>query len=131
MSSFALTCATSALTSVTFPPDAGRRRDRTGTDRARSQPMNDERRAADKLSGIEGTDAAALGTESPPESAPASAEVDDEENVVPGADFGFRPAVEDKPWFTTLSAESDQAGVGNDPPDAQDPNYTPTDEEPG
>jgi hypothetical protein len=33
-----------------------------------------------------------------------------------------------KPWFTSLAAESDQAGVANDPPDAQEPQF-PTDAE--
>jgi hypothetical protein len=91
--------------------------------------MDDERSAADRLGGLEGTDAAALGAESPPESAPEAARVDDEENLVPGATFGLHPATEAKPWFTSLAAESDQAGVANDPLDAQEPEFPHEDDE--
>ena len=92
--------------------------------------MDDERSPADKLRGIEGADAAALGVSPPPESAPPGAEVDDALNLVPGADFGLHPATDDKPWFTSLAAESGQAGVANDPPDAQEPEFPTSDEDP-
>ncbi len=93
--------------------------------------MDEPRSAADKLAGIEGTDEGALGMGEPPESAPDAAEVDDAENLVPGATFADRPATGDKPWFTSLAAESDQAGVANDPPDAQEPEFPSRDEERG
>lgn len=92
--------------------------------------MKDERSPAEKLGGIEGVDAGALGIGPPPESAPEAAELEAEENLVPGADFGLHPATDDKPWFTTLAAESEQAGVANDPPDAQEPEFPTTDEDP-
>lgn len=68
---------------------------------------------------IEGADAGALGTSEPPETAPAGASVDPSQHLVPGADFDERPATEEKPWSTNLAAASDEAGVANDPPDAQ------------
>jgi hypothetical protein len=92
--------------------------------------MDDERSPADKLQGIEGADAAALGLGPPPDSAPPAAEVDDSENLVPGADFALHPATDAKPWFTSLAAESGQAGVGNDPADAQEPEFPTSDEDP-
>ena len=83
--------------------------------------MNDTRSTGDRLRGVEGTDDAALGISPPPESAPAAAEIDDgEEVLVPGADFADRLPTDRKPWFTSLAAESGQAGVGNDPDGAQD-----------
>jgi hypothetical protein len=91
--------------------------------------MDDPRASADKLDAIEGTDAAALGTEAPPQSAPDAARVDDAETLVPGADFGRHPATADKPWFTSLAAESDQAGVANDAPDAQEAEFPYGDDE--
>lgn len=92
--------------------------------------MDDKRSAADKLDPIEGVGEGALGMGPPPESAPEAAEVVDEVNSVPGPDFGDHPATADKPWFTSLAAESDQAGVANDPPDAQEPEYPTTDDDP-
>lgn len=92
--------------------------------------MKDERSTTERLRGIEGVDEGALGTAPPPRSAPEAAEVDDEENLVPGANFADRPATEDKPWFTSLAAESDQAGVSNDPPDAQDPEFPTSEDDP-
>ena len=92
--------------------------------------MDDERSPADKLGGIEGADAAALGMGPPPDSGPPGVEVDDSENLVPGADFAHHPATDAKPWFTSLAAESGQAGVANDPPDAQDPEFPTSDEDP-
>ena len=83
----------------------------------------DDERSTDRLGGLEGADAAALGAEPPPQSAPEAAQVDDEENLVPGATFGLHPATAEKPWFTSLAAESDQAGVANEPPDAQEPEF--------
>jgi len=90
--------------------------------------MNDPRSAADRLGGLEGTDSAALGTAPLPESAPDAAEVDGEETRVPGASFGDRLPTDEKPWMTSLAAESEQAGVANDPPDAKEPDYTPPDD---
>lgn len=90
--------------------------------------MDDKRSSADRLGGLEGADAAALGTGTPPESAPPGARVDDEERLVPGATFDEMARDQAKPWFTSLAAGSDQAGVANDAPDAQEPQF-PTDPE--
>src|SRR5687767_11268228 len=68
--------------------------------------MDDKRSAVDKLGGLEGADAAALGTGAPPESAPPGAAVDDDEQLVPGAHFDDTPRDQAKPWFTSLAAES-------------------------
>jgi hypothetical protein len=83
--------------------------------------MDDPRSAADRLKAIEGADAGALGTTPPPDSAPPDAQEPIDEHRVPGATQGDRVPDEAKPWFTSLAAESDQAGVGNDAPDAQEP----------
>ncbi|MGQ0609121.1 MAG: hypothetical protein ACT4OQ_11750 [Chloroflexota bacterium] len=90
--------------------------------------MDDKRASVDRLGGLEGADAASLGTDAPPESAPPGAEVVDEERLVPGANFDEVPRDQSKPWFTSLAAESEQAGVANDPADAQEPEF-PTDPE--
>ncbi len=90
--------------------------------------MGDKRPTVDRLGGLEGADAAALGTDTPPESAPPGARVDAEERLVPGTGFDDVRRDEAKPWFTSLAAESSQAGVANDPPDAQEPEF-PTDPE--
>ena len=82
--------------------------------------MEDKRSTADRVGGLEGADAAALGLTPEPESAPPGAHVDRDEDLVPGADFGDRVPDEAKPWFTSLAAESDQAGVENEPLDAQE-----------
>jgi hypothetical protein len=71
----------------------------------------------------EGIDPAALGVTPPPEPTPADAQAPVEEHRVPGATYGERVARASKPWFTTLAAESEQAGVANDPPDAQPPEF--------
>lgn len=92
--------------------------------------MDERRSGVDRLAGIEGADDAALGTTPPPESAPEAAHVEDEENLVPGSDFGYRLPTDAKPWATTLAAESEQAGVANDPADAQDPEFPTKDEDP-
>lgn len=93
--------------------------------------MEEERSAADRLDGIEGADDGALGTSQPPETAPPGARVPDEEHLVPGATFDERRRGDEaKPWATTLAFESDQAGVGNDPPDAQEPLYPTADDDP-
>ena len=81
--------------------------------------MDDKRSVVDKLGGLEGADAAALGIGATPEPAPPGAEILDDEHLVPGAHADDVPRTEAKPWFTSLAAGSDQAGVGNDPPDAQ------------
>jgi hypothetical protein len=84
----------------------------------------DERRADDdRLEAIEGADPAALGTTPPPEPGPADAQEPVREGRFPGPVFGERVAREAKPWFTSLAAESGQAGVANDPPDAQEPEF--------
>jgi hypothetical protein len=43
--------------------------------------------------------------------------------LVPGAGDNEPRANESKPWQTTLAARDEQAGVANDPPDAQPPLY--------
>jgi hypothetical protein len=63
---------------------------------------------------IEGADPAALGITPPPQPPSPAAQVDDSEELVPGAIFGDLLPDEPKPWFTSLAAESDQAGVAND-----------------
>lgn len=88
--------------------------------------MNDRGSTVDRLGGLEGADAAALGTDTAPSSAPPGARVDDEERLVPGANLDEAPRDESKPWFTSLAAGSEQAGVANDPPEAQEPQF-PTD----
>ncbi|HSK92740.1 MAG TPA: hypothetical protein VLA76_01630 [Candidatus Angelobacter sp.] len=91
--------------------------------------MNDRRSTTDRLGGVEGADDGALGTAPPPEGAPPGAQVSDAEHLVPGAGFDAHLPDEAKPWFTSLAAESDQAGVANDPPDAQEPLYPADDHE--
>jgi hypothetical protein len=71
----------------------------------------------DRKDGVEGIDPAALGTAPPPQTAPPGASVDPSEETVPGANKGDRLPTESKPWFTSLAADSDQAGVGNEPDD--------------
>ncbi len=88
-----------------------------------SDRMNDRRSAGDRLEAIEGADDAALGVTSPPEPMPPDAQEPVDEQLLPGATHGDRVADESKPWFTTLAAESEQAGVANDPPDAQPPEF--------
>jgi len=56
-----------------------------------------------------------------PESAPPDAQPPVDDQTVPGATLGERAGDEAKPWFTSLAAESGQAGVANDAPDAQAP----------
>jgi hypothetical protein len=93
--------------------------------------MNDQRSASDRLKPIEGTDAGALGLTPPPEAAPTEAQEPIHEELVPGATFGERVADEPKPWFTSLAAESDQAGVANDAADVQEPQFPDPDDERG
>lgn len=88
--------------------------------------MSEHDRQTDSELGLEGADAAAMGTDGPVESAPPGAQVVDEERTVPGAGSGDLVPDKAKPWFTSLAAASDQAGVGNEDPDAQDPE-SPTD----
>lgn len=85
--------------------------------------MSDRDTSVDKLGGIEGVDEAALGTDAPPESAPPGAEVVDDERRVPGAGAENVHPDESKPWFTSLAAASDQAGVGNDAVDDQEDEF--------
>jgi len=91
--------------------------------------MDDKGSTVDRLGGLEGADAAALGIEAPPESAPPGAAVDDDEQLVPGAHFDDVRRDQAKPWFTSLAAGSEQAGVGNDPPEAQEPKFPSGDDE--
>lgn len=85
--------------------------------------MSDRESSVDKLGGIEGVDEAALGTDGPPEPAPPGAKVPDDGDAVPGAGtVDVRPD-EAKPWFTSLAAASDQAGVGNDAADEQEDEF--------
>ena len=92
--------------------------------------MDDKRSSTERLGGLEGADAAALGTETPPETAPPGAVVDGDEHLVPGAHFDDVRRDQAKPWFTSLAAESEQAGVANDPPDAQEPQFPSDPEDP-
>ena len=85
--------------------------------------MNDTDRQAKRLDAIDGADAAALGLTPPPEPAPDGAEIEDAEHLVPGASWEHSHPEGTKPWQTTLAARSAQAGVANDPPDAQPPLY--------
>jgi hypothetical protein len=78
---------------------------------------------ADRSRAIEGADSASLGLTGPPESAPPGARVEDAGDLVPGAGENLPGSGEEKPWFTSLAARDDDAGVGNDPPDAQPPLY--------
>jgi hypothetical protein len=77
--------------------------------------MTGRRSSADDLDAIEGADAAALGMSEPPESAPAGATVDDAEELVPGPTYDG-PGRAEKPWASSLAAESTQAGIANEPP---------------
>ena len=91
--------------------------------------MDERRSAADRLRALEGVDAGALGLTPPPEPAQPDAQQPVEEHPVPGANDDDRVLDESKPWFTSLAAESDQAGVANDAPDAQQPDPLDPDEE--
>lgn len=90
--------------------------------------MNDEQRQVERLDVIDGADAGSLGIDDPPASAPPGAVVDPGESRVPGAPKDG-PGHEAKPWNTSLAADSEQAGVANDPPDAQEPQYPAGDDE--
>jgi hypothetical protein len=85
--------------------------------------MDDTRPPADRLRAIEGADSASLGLTGTPEPAPPGAQVEDAGSLVPGAGENEPRPDESKPWQTTLAARDDQAGVANDPPDAQPPLY--------
>jgi hypothetical protein len=94
------------------------------TERDATQPETDAEIEApvdeQRLPVIEGADRGALGLGPPPEPAPEGASVDPSEHLVPGAGFADRLPTEAKPWFSSLAADSHQAGVSNDPSDAQD-----------
>lgn len=83
--------------------------------------MDDPRSPADRLGAIDGADGGALGLNPPPQPASPGAQEPVEEHIVPGAAHAERVPDEAKPWFTSLAAESGQAGVANDAPDAQEP----------
>lgn len=90
--------------------------------------MTDKQRQVDHLDVIEGADAGALGIDEPPTSAPPGATVDAGEMRVPGEPMDG-PGRELKPWHTSLAAESDQAGVANEPPGEQEAQYPTGDDE--
>ncbi|HEX7224973.1 MAG TPA: hypothetical protein VF367_05285 [Candidatus Limnocylindria bacterium] len=106
-------------TPVRHPPWFGR----FGIDRASAPSVNEKQDPIDRLNVVEGADAASLGVSPAPESTPADLQPDDDVRLPPGADFDATRNDARKPWFTSLAAESDQAGVGNDPPDEQEPRY--------
>lgn len=85
--------------------------------------MNEKQDPLDRLNVVEGADAASTGVAPAPSSAPAEIQPDDDVRLPPGADFDERPNDARKPWFTSLAAQSEQAGVGNDAPEAQEPRY--------
>jgi hypothetical protein len=92
--------------------------------------MQDRPSGADRLEPIEGADDGALGVTPPPEPASPDAQEAVDQQLVPGATYGDRIPTEEKPWFTSLAAESEQAGVANEAADAQEPEYPdPHDEE--
>jgi hypothetical protein len=79
----------------------------------RSGPMNT----------IAGTDAGALGIGDTQRTDPPHADTAPS-RPTPPAGFDPNEARESKPWFTTLAARSEQAGVANDPAEPVDPNLT-------
>ena len=99
-----------------------------GIDRASPAGVNEKQDPIDRLNVVEGADAASLGVAPPPQSTPAEVQPADDVRLPPGADFDAKPNTARKPWFTSLAAESEQAGVGNDPPDEQEPRYPDRDE---
>jgi hypothetical protein len=82
-----------------------------------------EKDPIDRLNVVEGADSASLGVAPSPESTPAEAQPADDVRLPPGADFDATPNHARKPWFTSLAAESQQAGVANDPLEEQEPRY--------
>jgi hypothetical protein len=90
--------------------------------------MTDKERQLEDLDVIEGADAGALGIDEPPTSAPPGAAVDAGVTHVPGAPMDG-PGHEAKPWYTSLAAGSDQAGVANEPPGEQEAQYPIADDE--
>jgi hypothetical protein len=78
--------------------------------------MDEKTSERDRLGVIEGTDDAALGIGADPAAA------------VPGA-TKEGPAQGVKPWSTTLAFDDDQAGVGNDPMEEQEPQYPTRDDD--
>ena len=102
-----------------------------GTDCASTDGMDEPRPDDETPSVIEGTDAAALGTALPTESAPPGARVDEAETHVPGPTFDG-PGRTEKPWSSSLAAQSPQAGVANEADSTSDPlEERPTDDDPG
>ena len=93
----------------------------------RSHAMDEKRSAAERLGGLEGADEAGLGIDATPHEAPPGATIQDDVRLVPGADFDERRRDEAKPWSTSLAAASGQAGVANDPRDADDKEPSPED----
>ena len=85
--------------------------------------MDDTRPPVDRLRAVEGADSASLGLTGEPEPAPPGAQLEAGGELVPGAGDNEPRPNEVKPWHTTLAARDEQAGVANDPPDAQPPLY--------
>ncbi|HET9416088.1 MAG TPA: hypothetical protein VFP30_00970 [Candidatus Limnocylindria bacterium] len=93
--------------------------------------MDDRRRDEETGDAIDAIDPAALGTAPPPESAPPGARVDEAETHVPGPTYDGPGRVE-KPWSSSLAAESPQAGVANEADVTDDPlEDRPADEDAG
>jgi hypothetical protein len=82
--------------------------------------MDDQRRDEETTDAVDAIDPAALGTAPPPESAPPGARVEEAETHVPGPTYDGPGRVE-KPWSSSLAAESPQAGVGNEADRMVDP----------
>ena len=57
----------------------------------------------ERLTSIEGADAASLGVTAVPQPASPAAQVDGSQHLVPGADFADRLPTESLPWFTSLA----------------------------
>jgi hypothetical protein len=82
--------------------------------------MDERRTDQEPTDAIDGIDPAALGTAPAPESAPPGARVDEAETHVPGPTYDG-PGRAEKPWSSTLAAESGQAGVANEADATSDP----------
>ena len=69
-----------------------------------------------------------MGVDDHVKTAGPEAAVESDGTTVPGAHMDDVPRDQEKPWFTSLAAESDQAGVANEPPSAQEPQFPDEDE---
>jgi hypothetical protein len=132
----------SATMSVRCPPPEPRRLAESGADSARSVRMTDTDRPREEesealppvgdaaepdrsgpMNTIAGTDAGALGIGGTQRTDPPSADAAPSRPAPPAA-FDPNEARESKPWFTSLAARSEQAGVANAPAEPVDPNLT-------